>query len=130
MNHIVTPLPSGVITAPKITIITIAYLIFFLQKFESTIPDADIAYITSGSWNENPNANKNCKTKVTKSIMFKKVTSPADSPYLYKNSKIYGITKLYEKTQPAINSPNAGIDMLLLTLISFSFSAGLMNLLG
>jgi len=59
--------------------------------------------------------------------MLRKVTSPADSPYLYKNSKIYGITKLYEKTHPAMNNPNAGSEILLLTLISFSFNAGLMN---
>ena len=46
---IVTPVPSGVMTAPKIIMITIAYLAFFLQKSLSTISDIDIAYITSGS---------------------------------------------------------------------------------
>ena len=64
-------------------------------------PDADIAYITNGNWNENPNASKNCSTKVTKSITLRKVTSPADSPYLYRNSKMYGMTRLYENAQPA-----------------------------
>ena len=51
----------------------------------------------------------------------------ADSPILYKNSKMYGMTKLYEKTQPAMNNPIAGIEMLRLMLISFSFNAGLIN---
>ena len=127
INHIVTPLPSGVIIAPKMTMITIAYRIFFLQKSVSVAPDADMAYITRGNWNENPNASKNCSTKVTKSITLRKVTRPADSPYLYKNSKMYGMTKLYEKAHPAMNNPNAGNDMVLLTLISFSLRAGLIN---
>ena len=74
-----------------------------------------------------PNANKNCNTKVTNSITFRNVTNPADSPYLYKNSKINGITKLYENIQPAINNPKAGNEIFLLTLISFSFNAGLIN---
>jgi len=49
MNHIVTPLPSGVMAAPKIAIARIAYRMFFLQKSEPTAPDADTAYITSGN---------------------------------------------------------------------------------
>ena len=49
INHMVTPLPSGVIIAPKITIATIAYQRFRLQNFESVIPDMLIAYIASGS---------------------------------------------------------------------------------
>ena len=116
-NIIVTPVPSGVIIAPKIMMITIAYLAFFLQKSLSTIPDIEIAYMINGSWKENPNANKNCNTKVTNSITFRNVTSPAESPYRYKNSKIYGITKLYENTQPVINNPSAGNEIFLLTLI-------------
>ena len=123
-NIIVTPVPSGVMTAPKIMMITIAYLAFFLQKSLPTISDIDIAYMTSGSWNENPNANKNCNTKVTNSITFRKVTNPADSPYRYKNSKMYGITKLYENIQPVMNNPSAGNEIFLLTLISFSNKAG------
>ena len=63
INHIVTPLPSGVIMAPKMTIITIAYLIFFLQKSASTIPDADIAYITSGIEMKNQMLTKTVKQK-------------------------------------------------------------------
>ena len=50
------------------------------------------AYIINGNWNDIPNAKRNCNTNVTKSIMFKNVTSPADSPYLYKNSNINGMT--------------------------------------
>ena len=41
INHIVIPLPSGVITAPKITITTIAYRIFFRQNDTSIIPEAE-----------------------------------------------------------------------------------------
>ena len=48
-NIIVTPVPSGVIIAPKIMIMTIAYLAFFLQKSFPTISDMDIAYMISGS---------------------------------------------------------------------------------
>jgi hypothetical protein len=48
-NIIVTPVPSGVMTAPKIIMMTIAYLTFFLQKSLSTIPDIDIAYMINGS---------------------------------------------------------------------------------
>ena len=40
---------------------------------------------------------------------------------------MYGITKLYENTHPAMNNPNAGMEILLLTLISFSFRAGFMK---
>ena len=81
-NHIVTPLPSGVITAPNTIMAIIAYRKFLLQNLASTKPERLTAYIMSGNWNEIPNANKNCKTNVTKSIIFKKVTNPADSPYL------------------------------------------------
>ena len=48
-NHIVTPLPSGVITAPKTMMAIIAYLKFLLQNLASTNPDRLIAYIMSGS---------------------------------------------------------------------------------
>lgn len=48
-NHIVTPLLSGVITAPKIVMIIIAYLKFFCQNFESVRPPKDSAYINTGS---------------------------------------------------------------------------------
>ena len=44
INHIVTPLPSGVIAAPTITMATIAYLMLFLQNFASVNPDFERAY--------------------------------------------------------------------------------------
>ena len=47
--------------------------------------------------------------------MFKKVTSSADSPYLYKKSKTKGITIRYANTQPVIKRPIVGIVIDLLT---------------
>ena len=49
INHIVTPLPSGVISAPKITMTIIAYRMFFRQNFASVIPVRLIAYIITGN---------------------------------------------------------------------------------
>ena len=48
-NHIVTPLPSGVIIAPKIVMIIIAYLKFLCQNLESVRPLKDNPYINTGS---------------------------------------------------------------------------------
>jgi hypothetical protein len=45
----VIPLPSGVITAPKIIIIKNAYLKFFTQKSIPTTPVNEIKYIINGS---------------------------------------------------------------------------------
>lgn len=49
MNHMVIPLPSGVITAPKIMIISSAYLKFLNQKSKPTKPAKEIANIINGS---------------------------------------------------------------------------------
>ena len=49
MNHIVTPLPSGVIIAPNTVMIIIAYLKFLCQNFESVAPLSDNTYIMTGS---------------------------------------------------------------------------------
>jgi hypothetical protein len=49
INHIVTPLPSGVIIAPNTEIIISAYLKFFSQNFESVTPLMDNTYIMTGS---------------------------------------------------------------------------------
>ena len=65
--------------------------------------------------------------KLTKSIILRNVTNPADSPYLYKKSKMYGITNVYEKMHPEMNNPIAGIVIVRPTLISASFSAGFKN---
>ena len=46
--------------------------------------------------------------------MFRNVTNPADSPYLYRKSSMYGITKKYENKHPATNNPRAGIVIVLL----------------
>jgi hypothetical protein len=48
-NHIVTPLPSGVINAPNIVHKVMAYLNLDLQKVYSTIPDTVRAHIIIGS---------------------------------------------------------------------------------
>ena len=49
INHMVRPLPSGVITAPKITIDISAYLKFFNQNLDPTKPVKDMIYIIRGS---------------------------------------------------------------------------------
>jgi hypothetical protein len=49
INHIVTPLPSGVINAPNIVQIAMAYLNLDLQNLCSTIPDTVRAHINIGS---------------------------------------------------------------------------------
>jgi len=49
INHIVTPLPSGVTSAPKITMTIIAYRMFYSQNFASVTPDWLIAYIITGN---------------------------------------------------------------------------------
>ncbi|TVP41647.1 hypothetical protein NARC_10053 [Candidatus Nitrosocosmicus arcticus] len=81
INHIVIPLPSGVITAPKMIIIKSAYLKFFIQNWRLTRPLAERINITSGNWKEIPNAMKNCSTKLMKSEMFRNVRTPIDCPY-------------------------------------------------
>ena len=48
-NHIVTPLPSGVITAPKTMMAIIAYRMFLLQNLESIKPERLTAYIMRGN---------------------------------------------------------------------------------
>ena len=48
-NHIVTPLPSGEIRAPKIAIMITAYFSLCLQNLYSTILETVNAYITIGS---------------------------------------------------------------------------------
>jgi hypothetical protein len=48
-NHMVRPLPSGVINAPKIIINIKAYLKFFIQNLLSIRPVNDRIYIISGS---------------------------------------------------------------------------------
>ena len=48
-NHMVRPLPSGVITAPKITINISAYLKFLNQNLLSIKPVNDKAYISNGN---------------------------------------------------------------------------------
>jgi hypothetical protein len=49
INHIVIPLPSGVIIAPKMIIISKANFKFFIQKFNPTNPLNERKNITSGS---------------------------------------------------------------------------------
>ncbi len=49
INHMVSPLPSGVITAPKITIAISAYLKFFNQNLAPIKPVKDMIYIIRGS---------------------------------------------------------------------------------
>src|SRR5690348_11132092 len=82
INHIVTPLPSGVISAPNIAIITIAYLKFLLQNLESNKPANDNPYIITGNWNANPNPIMNWSANVMKSLIVTNVSAPTDSPYL------------------------------------------------
>ncbi len=48
-NHMVRPLPSGVITAPKITISINAYLKFLNQNLLSIKPVNDKTYISNGN---------------------------------------------------------------------------------
>ena len=110
MNHIVTPLPSGVMAAPNMTMATTAYRMLDRQNRAPTAPEAVAAYIASGSWNDRPNARRNWRTNPTKSITFRKVTRPADSPYLYRNSSTYGTTRTYANAHPAANRPTAGSD--------------------
>jgi hypothetical protein len=81
INHIVSPLPSGVITAPKITIAINAYLKFFNQNFVPINPVKERIYIINGSWKASPNAIKNWSTKLTNSFMLKKDKIPKDWPY-------------------------------------------------
>ncbi len=81
INHIVTPLPSGVTKAPKIMIIIKAYLKFFIQKFNPIKPDNERIYIINGNWKEIPNAMKNCKTKLINSFIFRNERTPSDWPY-------------------------------------------------
>jgi hypothetical protein len=49
INHMVSPLPSGVMTAPKITIAMSAYLKFFNQNLVPIKPVKDMIYIIRGS---------------------------------------------------------------------------------
>lgn len=128
-NHMVTPLPSGVITAPNITIITIEYRIFFFQKFLPTMPILLVAYISNGNSNDIPNANRNCRTNVTKSVIFKNVMIPAYCPYVYKNSNKYGMVTKYAKQHPVINKIIDGIDIDLPSTTSFSRNAGFKKLI-
>ena len=127
MNHIVTPLPSGVIAAPNITMATTAYRMLDRQNLAPTIPEALAAYIASGSWNDTPNARRNWRTNPTKSITLRKVTSPDDSPYLYRNSSTYGTTTMYANAQPPANRPTAGSDSDLPMRASPGPSAGRTN---
>ena len=75
-NHIVIPLPSGVIMAPNITKIKAAYLKFFLQNLGFITPVSDIAYMKIGSSNAIPNPRKNCSTNEIKSLILRKVSAP------------------------------------------------------
>ena len=59
INHMVSPLPSGVMTAPKTTININAYLKFLSQNLLPIKPVNDKIYIINGNWNEIPNAIKN-----------------------------------------------------------------------
>src|SRR5574340_574481 len=126
-NHMVTPLPSGVMAAPKMTIAIMAYRMLFLQNFGSINPDAVSAYIISGNWNDIPNARMNWSTNVMKSIMFRNVTKSADWPYLYRKSRMYGVTKRYENRPPIAKRTIAGIVMFLIIWISFLCNAGAKN---
>lgn len=130
INHIVIPLPSGVIMAPNITIMTIVYLILFFQNFLSTIPILVVVYITNGNSKDIPNAKRNCKTNVTKSVILKNVVIPAYSPYLYKNSNKYGIVTKYAKQQPLKNKMIDGINTDLPNTISFLCNAGVRKLIN
>ena len=49
INHMVSPLPSGVMTAPKSTIAISAYLKFFIQNLVPIKPVKDMIYIIRGS---------------------------------------------------------------------------------
>lgn len=49
MNHMVRPLPSGVITAPKIIMNINAYLKFLSQNLLSIKPVNDKVYIINGN---------------------------------------------------------------------------------
>jgi len=49
INHMVTPLPSGVIKAPNNTINIMAYLKFFIQNLLSIKPVKERIYIIRGS---------------------------------------------------------------------------------
>ena len=81
MNHMVIPLPSGVIKAPNIIIRIKAYLKFFIQNLLLIKPVSEITYIINGNWNDIPKAIKNCRIKLINSLIFKKERIPIDCPY-------------------------------------------------
>ena len=81
-NHIVSPLPSGVIIAPKITKTIIAYRKLCLQNLGSIRSVNEIAYIIIGSSNAIPKPRKNCSTNDIKSLILRNVSTPIAWPYL------------------------------------------------
>ena len=93
MNHIVTPLPSGVISAPKMTRIRRAYRKFVRQNLGEMVSVSDMPYISIGSWKAKPKPRKNCITNEIKLLIVRKVATLRASPYLYKKSRTNGMTK-------------------------------------
>ena len=79
---IVTPLPSGVIAAPKTKSIKTAILRFSLQNFGSTIPKDERTIMIMGSWKAIPKATRKVITKDMKLSMVRKVVTPIAKPYL------------------------------------------------
>src|SRR5215204_289474 len=92
-NHIVTPLPSGVISAPKMTRMSTAYRKFVRQNLGEIVSVSDMPYISIGSWKEIPKPRKNCSTNEIKLLIVKKVSALRAWPYWYKKSRTYGMTK-------------------------------------
>ena len=85
--------------------------------------------MSSGSSMDIPKPIRNCRTKVIKSLIFKNVSTPIDSPYLYKKSSVKGITSKYENIIPIINNHKVGINFFTKLILFFSFSsiAGTIN---
>src|ERR687895_704646 len=126
-NHIVTPLPSGVISAPKMTRMSTAYRKFLRQNLGEIVPVSDMPYISIGSWKAIPKPRKNCITNEIKLLIVRKVATLRASPYWYKKSRINGITKTYENAIPPMKSAIEGRNTFTNPIFVLVLIAGEMN---
>src|SRR6266511_3098665 len=125
---IVTPLPSGVMIAPKTKIPIVAKRQYFFQKSDRTIPRYDNPYMRMGSSNASPKASVNQMTKSMKSLPYR-IRKFAPSEVWTENSRlnVNGSTTTKHRETPERNNTRTGSVTRKMRRLSDGFRAGPTN---